>query len=371
MDRRSVLQGLGLAPLWAACRPIEPVPAVMRHGATGDPVKGVEPLGALWRTVDPFLFCAHHDDGYPAGDDRMGPRASLVGREIGQDFSRQNGWSMYHGGVVPGFPQHPHRGFETVTVTRRGLVDHSDSLGATARYGEGDVQWLTAGAGIAHAEMFPLLATERDNPLELFQLWLNLPRADKFADPHFSMFWSGRVPRHTALDGDGRRTEVTVVAGRLGGLAPPSPPPRSWASRARSDVAIHVLTMAPHARYTLDRASSELNRTLYFFRGSSLRVGERTLPGRHLAELHPERDTLLVNGPDRAEVLVLQGRPIGEPVAQRGPFVMNTMDEIRRAFDDYQRTRFGGWPWPASDPVHARTDGRFAVHADGRRERAA
>ena len=83
----------------------------------------------------PFLFCAHHDDAYPAGDGQMGPAASLAGRDIGQDFAGKDGWRMYHGDVVPGFPQHPHRGFETVTLVKRGLIDHSDSLGATARFG--------------------------------------------------------------------------------------------------------------------------------------------------------------------------------------------------------------------------------------------
>ena len=86
-----------------------------------------------------------------------GPEAPLAGRELGQDFSRKDGWSMYHGSTVPGFPGHPHRGFETVTIVRKGLIDHSDSLGATARFGGGDVQWLTAGKGIVHSEMFPLL----------------------------------------------------------------------------------------------------------------------------------------------------------------------------------------------------------------------
>ena len=90
-------------------------------------VKKVAPLGFPWQTPDPFLFCVHHDDAYPAGNAELGPAASLAGRNIGSDFAGKDGWRMYHGDVVPGFPQHPHRGFETVTVVRRGLLDHSDS----------------------------------------------------------------------------------------------------------------------------------------------------------------------------------------------------------------------------------------------------
>ena len=113
------------------------------------PVLQVKALGFPWETIDPFLFCAYHDDAYPAGNPQLGPNASLAARDIGQDFSRKDGWSMYHGAAVPGFPGHPHRGFETVTIVRKGLIDHSDSLGATARFGRGDVQWLTAGKGVA------------------------------------------------------------------------------------------------------------------------------------------------------------------------------------------------------------------------------
>ena len=94
----------------------------------------------------------------------MGPAASLAGRDIGMDFEGKDGWRMYHGDVVPGFPRHPHRGFETVTLVRRGFIDHSDSLGATARFGRGDVQWMTAGRGIVHAEMFPLREREAAEP---------------------------------------------------------------------------------------------------------------------------------------------------------------------------------------------------------------
>ena len=110
-------------------------------------VESVETLRFPWQTVDPFLFCVYHVDDYPAGTEAMGPKASLEGRNLGQDFGNKDGWNMYHGKEIPGFPRHPHRGFETVTFTRRGLIDHSDSLGATARFGGGDVQWMTAGKG--------------------------------------------------------------------------------------------------------------------------------------------------------------------------------------------------------------------------------
>jgi len=335
-----------------------------------DAVKTIEPLGFPWQTPDPFLFCVHHDDAYPAGNANMGPAASLDGRRIGSDFAGKDGWRMYHGSVVPGFPQHPHRGFETVTIVRRGLVDHADSLGAAARYGAGDVQWLTAGKGIVHAEMFPLLDRESDNPLELFQIWLNLPREDKLVDPHFSMFWSSSVPKHVALDAAGKATEVTVVAGVFGEARPPLPPPNSWASRPDTDVAIWTFKMAPGARFALPPASRGTNRMLYFFHGSQLRIGERVVAARHAVTLRADVEAQLENGPEPGEMLVLQGRPIGAPVVQHGPFVMNSAAEIQQAYADYRRTRFGGWPWPSDDPVHGREDGRFARHADGRVERA-
>ena len=88
-----------------------------------------------WPTTDPFLFCVHHRDHYPAADENMRPKADLSDRNVGSDFSAKNGWSMYHGTDVPGFPAHPHRGFETITVVRNGFVDHSDSFGGRARYG--------------------------------------------------------------------------------------------------------------------------------------------------------------------------------------------------------------------------------------------
>ncbi|MBL0141103.1 MAG: pirin family protein [Betaproteobacteria bacterium] len=329
------------------------------------PILRTEPLGFVWTTPDPFLFCVHHDDRYPAGNEALGPAASLDGRNLGRDFEPKDGWRMYHGHRVPGFPQHPHRGFETVTFVRRGLIDHADSMGAAARYGAGDVQWLTAGRGIQHAEMFPLLDRANANPLELFQIWLNLPAADKMAQPHFSMFWDDQVPR---LREGG--VEVTLIAGRLGECEAPRPPPSSWASRADSDVAIWIIRLAPNATWTLPAAANGSNRHLYHFEGSGLRIGGAPVPDRHMAVVGGEVALELAAGANESQLLMLQGRPIGEPVAQAGPFVMNTRTELQRAFDDYQRTQFGGWPWPSADPVHG-CEGRFARHADGRMERPA
>jgi len=336
-------------------------------------VREIFDLGFPWQTQDPFLFCVHHDDAYPAGNEQMGPAASLAGRDLGQDFAGKDGWRMYHGERVPGFPGHPHRGFETVTIVRRGLIDHADSLGAAARFGRGDVQWLTAGRGIVHSEMFPLLERAAPNPLELFQIWLNLPRADKLVEPHFSMLWSDAIPEHVACDGAGRTTSVTVIAGRLGEAVAPPPPPHSWASRADADIAIWSIRMQPGATWTMPPARAGTNRTLYWFRGASLRVGDRAISRPCGIALAPDAAAPLVAGPgpDDVELLVLQGRPIGEPVAQHGPFVMTTRAEIQQAFIDYQRTRFGGWPWPTESPVHGRDEGRFARHADGRVERRA
>ncbi|MBN8747287.1 Quercetin 2,3-dioxygenase [Xylophilus ampelinus] len=347
---------------------------------SSSPVLQVRPLGFPWATVDPFLFCAYHDDAYPRADAQMRPDAPLEGREIGADFSRKDGWSMYHGEAVPGFPGHPHRGFETVTIVRRGLIDHADSLGAAARFGRGDVQWLTAGRGIQHSEMFPLLNQDQDNPLELFQIWLNLPARNKMVEPHFTMFWADRIPRLTATDAEGRRTDVSVIAGRLqpeaegaAPIDPLAPPPDSWAAQEDSDVAIWTLRLDPGARWTLPAAAGEgTRRTLYFFKGRQVTVGGQAVQGPAAIALQADVPVELVNG-DAAEgeFLLLQGRPIGEPVAQYGPFVMNTQAEIMQAMNDYRRTQFGGWPWPDHAPVHGRDPARFARHPDGRREEAA
>ena len=341
---------------------------------TSDTVIQTVELGRVWQTVDPFLFCVHHDDDYPEGDEELGPCAPLVGRAIGSDFSGRDGWSMYHGSLVPGFPQHPHRGFETISFMRGGFMDHSDSLGAAARFGRGDVQWMTAGSGIVHSEMFPLLKAAERNPTELFQIWINLPARDKMVPPHFSMLWEHEIPKHTFLDGDGRPVTVTVVAGQLvDGAVPPSPPPHSYAARADADVAIWHLDVAERATWTLPPAHhARTVRTVYVFGDGSLRLDGVEVSGGHAAVVRTDRPVVASDGAgEGVQALVLQGRPIGEPVVQYGPFVMNSRREIQQAYADYSETGFGGWPWQRADPDHGHETRRFARHADGRTEELA
>lgn len=327
------------------------------------------PLDFQWPTLDPFLFCVHHDDKYPAGDDRMGPDPSLLaGRNIGQDFEVREGWRMYHGDRVPGFPVHPHRGFETVTVVQRGLVDHSDSMGAAGRYGGGDTQWMTAGKGVQHAEMFPLVNEDRPNPLELFQIWLNLPRSNKYVEPHFSMFWGDRIPHKSFIDSNGRETDIELIAGALDGVKALAPPPDSWAADPEHHVAIWIIEMPPQATWEVPATASGVNRVLYYFEGGSIQVaGDEVSVGTGLV-LRADTAVVIKNGDQASRMLLLQGKPIAEPVAQYGPFVMNSREEIQQAFSDYEQTRFGGWPWPNPDQVHPRDKGRFALHADGNEE---
>ena len=323
-----------------------------------------------WPTTDPFLFCVHHNDEYPSADEKLHPKSSMTGRNIGSDFSGKDGWSMYHGTGVPGFPSHPHRGFETVTLARKGYIDHSDSLGAKARFGHGDVQWMTAGSGVVHSEMFPLLNQQGPNHTELFQIWLNLPRKSKMVSPHFRMFWSEQIPQFIEEDEQNNNVQLTLIAGAFPPYISPEPPPNSWASQVDSHVAIWTIELDSNATWSIPATVPGLNRILYFFKGHSALFGGHKILKGHGIQLHSDQNVKIQNGDTPSELLVLQGRPIGEPVAKYGPFVMNTEQEIRQAMHDYQQTQFGGWPWERRDPVHGKDPKRFAVHVDGRTEYA-
>lgn len=321
------------------------------------------PLGFPWQTQDPFLFCVYHLDHYPRGNADMGPDASLEGRNLGNDFVIKDGWRMYHGTTIPGFPYHPHRGFETITIVNKGFCDHSDSLGAAGRFGEGDVQWMTAGRGVQHSEMFPLLKEDKENTLELFQIWLNLPGKGKFVEPHFKMLWNESIP---VVEQDG--VSIKVIAGEFEGHRPPEPAPDSWANNAVNQVAIWNIHMGAGSRFSLPEISSTANRSLYYYEGGGLEVNQNALEVNHGINIKGKGSVEINNGKNESRLLLLQGNPINEPVAKYGPFVMNTQAEIEQTMEDYRLTRFGGWPWPYPDHVHDRDKGRFALYPDGQLE---
>lgn len=325
----------------------------------------VAPLDFIWETQDPFLFCVYHEDDFPQGDGSKRPNVSLRGRDIGQDFNKKDGWRMYHGDRIPGFPAHPHRGFETVTVVTRGFVDHADSLGAAGRYGEGDTQWMTAGKGVQHSEMFPMLKEDTKNPLELFQLWLNLPAKDKMTKPHFSMLWDEKTPKYTAKDDQGNGLKIRIVAGKLESLSPALPPPNSWAADPENKIAIWIIQLDANANWEIPKEDNGINRTVYFYDGDVISINEQAIEPMHLIDLKADHEVKIQAGHMKCQLLILQGRPINEPVAQHGPFVMNTNAELQQAYNDYHETQFGGWPWPDHDQTHPLEKSRFAKHADG------
>jgi redox-sensitive bicupin YhaK (pirin superfamily) len=323
-------------------------------------IKNVKKLQLMWETVDPFLLCGHHDDHYPKGNDQLGPDASLAGHNLGQDFfPLTDDWRMYHGHSVPGFPAHSHRGFETVTISCRGYIDHFDSSGATGRYGGGDVQWMTAGNGIQHSEMFPLLNLDKENPSELFQIWLNLPAKSKRCEPAFKMFWQESMPIYTHRDQHNQQTQVEVIAGELEDTTPISPPPNSWAADEGNHVAIWHIHMDADAEWQMPPCPAGVNRRVYYYKGKSLAVNQSKIEQGYHFDVEPQQPLSIANHSEPSHMLLLQGRSINEPVAQHGPFVMNTHAELMEAVSDYQKTQFGGWPWQSADVTHSRYQARF------------
>lgn len=334
-----------------------------------DKIINIEPLGFPWKTQDPFLFCAYHRDEYPQGNAKMGVDfEQLKGRNVGQDFTIKDGWRMYHGSTIPGFPYHPHRGFETITINKEGVVDHSDSLGAAGRFMGGDVQWMTAGKGIQHSEMFPLINEGKGNPLEIFQVWLNLPKVSKMVDPHFKMLWSEDIPVAVHKDAQGNTTTVEVIAGAIHSDKALSPTPNSWAAKAENAVGVYTVKMEANATWTLPKTRSRANRSLFFYKGESIEAEGQKIGVDYLIEALAGEDIEIKNGDAEAYFLILEGNPINEPVVQHGPFVMNTQEEIQETMREYGRTEFGGWPWQEREVVHDQTKGRFALHSNGEEE---
>lgn len=334
-----------------------------------DTIIKIQDIDFYWETENPFIFCVHHNDQFPKGNEHQEVDAPLYGRNLGNDFSRKQGFSMYHGTTVPGFPAHPHRGFETVTIVLKGFIDHHDSYGAQGRYGNGDVQWLTTGKGCMHSEMFPLVNIERDNPCELFQIWLNLPAKDKFAEPHFKMLWAEDIPKITISDSNNKKISVNIISGEFNNVKSLASPPSSWASDPNNKVGIFLIDMEPDSSITLPKISNTLIRNLYFYSGDDVVIIDNNqINSNKRIKLQGDKEVTIRNGNRQSLLLLLEAEPINENVVQYGPFVMNTEEEIRKAYSDYRETGFGGWKWDRHDPVNERESGRFAKLSDGRTE---
>jgi len=303
-----------IAPSATATQPIPPRVKWVKAGAPAQ---------------DPFLMVGLHDDFIPGGSELD---------------------------ATPGFPQHPHRGFETVTYVLKGIIDHADTLGASGRYSDGDVQWMTAGSGVCHSEISPMIELHKPNRMHVFQLWLNLPAKSKMCPPHTQMLWNEDIPITTATPG----VTVKHIAGR-GAL---SPNPDSWANNPLNAVQILHITIAAGSQFQLERASHESNIAVYVFGGEE-GVGALTVPdgsgtvdvpvGTAVAFEVGSKAIELANSADGGrpiEVLVLEGMPIAEPVAAHGPFVMNTQQQIREAFESYRSDSWSVWPWDVDGPIH-------------------
>jgi len=312
---------------------------------------------------DPYLARMHHIDYYPKGNGSLGVReVDLEGKSIGEDFDLSSKWKMYYGKDIPGFPEHPHRGFETITVVLQGYVDHSDSAGGTGRYSAGDVQWMTAGSGMKHSEMFPLMNDNKENTMELFQIWLNLPSKDKFADPCYKMLWSEDIPAVVEANEAGNKATINIIAGNYNNINSLDPNPDSWAYNRENHVGIWTIHFEPGASFTIPSISSTLNRNLYLYKGGCIKVDDTEIKPNSSLKLVGDENIKVVNGNLESYLILIEGEPINEPVVNQGPFVMNTQEEIIQAYSDYQATQFGGWPWDRRDPVNPKNKDRFAKY---------
>jgi quercetin 2,3-dioxygenase len=226
---------------------------------------------------------------------------------------------------IGGFPDHPHRGFETVTYMIAGRMRHRDSAGNEGLLQNGGVQWMTAGSGVIHSE----LPEQEDGRMEGFQLWLNLAGKDKMRAPWYRDIQSAQIPEFTTVEG----AVVRVIAGRSHGV--------DGAMQRETTQPLYLdITLPAGATFAKSLAPQD-NAFVYVFRGEVV-VGATKVPSQRMAILANETgsDGVVLRADVPARVLVIAGKPLGEPIAQYGPFVMNTKEEIMQAVADYQAGKF-------------------------------
>jgi quercetin 2,3-dioxygenase len=228
-----------------------------------------------------------------------------------------------------GVGEHPHRGFETVTIVYQGELEHRDSTGNNGSIGPGDVQWMTAGAGILHEEFHSHAFTRSGGTLEMVQLWVNLPARNKMAAPGYQTLLSRDIPSVDLPGGAGR---LRVIAGEYQG--------HRGAARTFTSVNVWDLRLRRDARVSLPVPEGHTT-ILVVLRGTVLVNGAQTAGAADTVLLDRRGDEVALEAKDDATVLLLSGEPIDEPVVAQGPFVMNTPEELRQAAVDFRSGRFG------------------------------
>lgn len=228
-----------------------------------------------------------------------------------------------------GVGEHPHRGFETVTIVYQGEVEHRDSTGAGGKIGPGDVQWMTAASGILHDEFHSQAFTERGGTLEMVQLWVNLPARDKMAKPGYQTLLNADIPDVALADGAGR---VRVIAGDFNGHRGPA--------RTFTPMDVWDVRLKQGAQTRFDIAAGR-TLALVVLHGAVLVNGDAAVRPGQFAQLSRDGQGVQVDAQEDSTVLLLSGEPIDEPIVGHGPFVMNTRDEIAQAMTDFNSGRFG------------------------------
>jgi len=226
---------------------------------------------------------------------------------------------------IGGFPDHPHRGFETVTYMIAGRMRHRDSAGHEGLLSNGGVQWMTAGRGVIHSE----LPEQEDGRMEGFQLWLNLAAKDKLRAPWYRDIQSAEIPEFTTPDG----VQVRAIAGRSHGI--------DGAMQREVTEPLYLDLEIPAGASFAQALPSSHNAFVYVYRGA-LQIGDTDVPVQRMAILANDArsDGVVLKATAATRALLIAGKPLGEPIAQYGPFVMNTNDEIVQAVQDYQSGRF-------------------------------
>lgn len=225
------------------------------------------------------------------------------------------------GDYIAGFPDHPHRGFETITYMIAGRMRHRDSAGHEGLLENGGVQWMKAGRGVIHSE----IPQQEEGVMEGFQLWLNLPAAEKMSEPWYRDFTSVELPQFTTQQG----VNVTVIAGESHGV-------RSEVERPVTAPTYLDVHMPAGSRFEQSLPASH-NAFVYVYRGAA-RIGDRAVPVQRMAILRNEAgaDGVVIEAQEETRLLVIAGQPLNEPIAQYGPFVMNSQQEIYQAVSDFR-----------------------------------